>query len=233
MEYFESNTVELKEKLNDKFVREVVAFLNGDGGKIYLGVKDDGTVLGVENLDDTLKQIANIISDQIEPIATDCVKPEIVPENNTIVVAVTVLKGLKPLYCIKKYGFSSLGCPIRIGTTCREMTEHQITERYKQRFLHNDLLVEAETNIPVLSFHSLKQYYLDKGYKLNDDTFETNLYLISPSGKYNLMGEILSDNNRYSLIFVKFNGTGKAAISQRSDYGKRSLLFAYEQLTQS
>ena len=44
------------------------------------------------------------------------------------------------------------------------------------------------------------------------------------------MGEILSDNSRYSLIFVKFNGLNKASISQRTDYGKRSLLFAYEQL---
>ena len=114
--------------------------------------------------------------------------------------------------------------------TCREMTEEQIINRYKQRFLSNDLLVESITNLPSLSFHALKQFYLDKGYKLNDDTFETNLYLVAPAGKYNLMGGLLSDNNRYSMIFVKFSGTGKSSISRRTDYGKRSLLFAYEQL---
>lgn len=230
MKYFESNELELKEKLNDKFVREAVAFLNADGGKIIIGVKDDGIVVGVDNIDETLKQISNIIADSIEPSATDCIKPEILMDEGKVLVSVTVLKGLKPIYCIKKYGFSSAGCPMRIGTTCREMPEELIANRYKQRFLNNDLMTEADSNLPVLSFHSLKQYYLDKGYKLNDDTFETNLYLISNTGKYNIMGELLSDNNRYSLIFVKFNGTGKASISQRTDYGKRALLFAYEQL---
>ena len=228
--YFESNELELKEKLNDKFVREAVAFLNTDGGKIIIGVKDDGSIVGVENIDNTLKQISDIVTGQIEPNAQDCIKPEIVMEDGKILIAVTVLKGLKPIYCIKKYGFSANGCPIRIGTTCRDMTEEQIANRYKQRFLNNDLLTEAATNLPQLSFHSLKQFYLDKGYHLNDDTFEANLYLIASSGKYNLMGELFSDNNRFSLIFVKFNGTGKASISQRTDYGKRSLLFAYEQL---
>lgn len=110
------------------------------------------------------------------------------------------------------------------------MTEEQIANRYKLKFLNNDLITEAVTNLPLLSFRSLKQYYLDKGYRLNDDNFETNLYLIAPSGKYNIMGELLSDNNRYSLIYVKFRGLDKASISQRTDYGQRSLIFAYEQL---
>ena len=230
MKYFESNELELKEKLNDKFVREAVAFLNADGGKIIIGVSDNGEVVGVDNIDETLKQISNIIMDNIEPVANDCIKPEILFDDGKVLVSVTISKGEKPIYCIKKYGFSSIGCPIRIGTTCREMTEEQIEARYQQKFLNNDLLIEAPTNLKQLSFHSLKQFYLDKGYRLNDDTFETNLYLISKSGDYNVMGELLSDNNRYSMIFVKFSGTGKASISQRTDYGKRSLLFAYEQL---
>ena len=230
MKYYESNRLELKEKLNDKFIRAVVAFLNTDGGRILIGVTDDGTVVGVNEIDKTLKQIADIITAQIEPSPTDSVKTEILMEEGKVLVSVSVLKGTKPIYCIKKYGFSSIGCPVRIGSTCREMTEEQIANRYKLKFLNNDLITEAVTNLPLLSFRSLKQYYLDKGYRLNDDNFETNLYLIAPSGKYNIMGELLSDNNRYSLIYVKFRGLDKASISQRTDYGQRSLIFAYEQL---
>jgi predicted HTH transcriptional regulator len=44
------------------------------------------------------------------------------------------------------------------------------------------------------------------------------------------MAELLSDNNRYSLIFVKFDGVNKASISHRTDYGNKSILFAYTQL---
>lgn len=230
MKYYESNRLELKEKLNDKFIRAVVAFLNTDGGRILIGVTDDGTVVGVNEVDKTLKQIADIITAQIEPSPTDSVKTEILMEEGKVLVSVSVLKGIKPIYCIKKYGFSSVGCPIRVGSTCREMTEEQIANRYKLKFLNNDLITEAVTNLPLLSFRSLKQYYLDKGYRLNEDNFETNLYLIAPSGKYNIMGELLSDNNRYSLIYVKFRGLDKASISQRTDYGQRSLIFAYEQL---
>ena len=230
MKYYESNRLELKEKLNDKFIRAVVAFLNTDGGRVLIGVTDDGTVVGVNEVDKTLKQIADIITAQIEPSPTDSVKTEILMEEGKVLVSVSVLKGIKPIYCIKKYGFSSVGCPVRVGSTCREMTEEQIANRYKLKFLNNDLITEAVTNLPLLSFRSLKQYYLDKGYRLNEDNFETNLYLIAPSGKYNIMGELLSDNNRYSLIYVKFRGLDKASISQRTDYGQRSLIFAYEQL---
>ena len=228
--FFETGDVELKEKFNDKFVKETVAFLNTNGGKIIIGVNDNGEAVGVDNIDETLRKIADVITDQIEPPAADMVDTKIIAENGKLLISVSVDKGIKPLYCIKKYGYSSSGCLLRVGTTCKSMTEEQIALRYKQRFILNDLIVEAPTNLPVLSFHSLKQYYLDKGYRLNDSSFETNLYLVTSDGRYNLMGELLSDNNRYSLIFVKFNGKNKAAISQRTDFGKRSLLFAYEQL---
>ena len=72
-----------------------------------------------------------------------------------------------------------------------------------------DLMVSAPTNLPRLSFLTLKNYYLEQGYKLNEDTFESNLKLINSSGQYNIMAELLSDNNRFSLIFVKFSGTTK------------------------
>ena len=156
VKYYESNVLELKEKLNDKFVRETVAFLNKDGGTIIIGVKDDGTVIGVDNIDKTLKQIAEIITDQIEPSATESVKPELLIDSGKMLISVSVKKGVGPIYCIKKYGFSSVGCPVRAGSTCREMSEEEILSRYKQRLLRNDLITEAVSNLPSLSFHSLK-----------------------------------------------------------------------------
>lgn len=40
----ESNVVELKSKLIDEVKNEIIAFLNTRGGKIYVGVNDDGTI---------------------------------------------------------------------------------------------------------------------------------------------------------------------------------------------
>ena len=112
---------------------------------------------------------------------------------------------------------------IRIGSSCREMSESQINERYKLRFFDDDLIVSSPINLKVIIFFYIKNSYLEMGYKLNDDTFESNLKLVNNNGEYNVMAELLSDNNRYSLIFVKFNGLNKASISQRSDYGNNLL----------
>lgn len=57
----ESNKVELKSKYTDQIVKEIVSFLNSDGGKIYIGVNDDGTVCGASKIDETLRNISDIV----------------------------------------------------------------------------------------------------------------------------------------------------------------------------
>ena len=163
MAYFETSEVELKTTFNEKFVKETVAFLNTNGGQIIIGVDNNGKAIGVANVDESLRKIADVITDQIEPPATDMVETKIITDNGKLLICVSVEKGIKPLYCIKKYGYSTSGCLIRVGTTCKSMTEEQISFRYKQRYVLNDLIVEAPSNLPVMSFHSLKQFYLDKG----------------------------------------------------------------------
>ena len=228
--FIESNKIELKSKYTDQIVKEIVAFINADGGKIYIGINDDGTVCGAQKIDESLRSISDIITTQIEPNAIDSVKTELEIIEGLPVIVINVKKGISPLYCIKKYGFSSSGCMIRIGSSCREMSELQIKERYKMRFFDDDIIVSSPTNLKTLSFFTLKNSYLEIGYKLNDDTFETNLKLVNNNGDYNVMAELLSDNNRYSLIFVKFSGINKASISQRSDYGNKSIIFGFKQM---
>ena len=48
-------------------VNEIVAFLNTCDGKIYVGVKDDGTVVGVSNVDEAMLRIADMLSNEILP----------------------------------------------------------------------------------------------------------------------------------------------------------------------
>ncbi|HBK02112.1 MAG TPA: hypothetical protein DDY77_03680 [Clostridiales bacterium] len=67
MLFKETEKTELKKVLNDSLQKELVAFLNSFDGMIYIGVEDDGTVVGIDNLDDTQKRIADIITTQILP----------------------------------------------------------------------------------------------------------------------------------------------------------------------
>ena len=63
--YIESETIELKEKYTDTITKEIVSFLNGAGGSINIGVKDDGVVVGVDKVDEILRKISDIITIKI------------------------------------------------------------------------------------------------------------------------------------------------------------------------
>ena len=51
MLFQETERTELKRVFNDSLPKEIVAFLNSFDGTVYIGVEDDGTVVGVNNLD--------------------------------------------------------------------------------------------------------------------------------------------------------------------------------------
>jgi predicted HTH transcriptional regulator len=64
----ESHRLELKSRLTDSLEKEVVAFLNSrEGGEIYIGINDDGSICGVESADDVILNINNRIRSRISP----------------------------------------------------------------------------------------------------------------------------------------------------------------------
>lgn len=67
---FESENIEFKAKLSDEIYKEVIAFANTDGGTIYIGVDDEGNVVGLENVDESYTRITNGIRDAIQPDVT-------------------------------------------------------------------------------------------------------------------------------------------------------------------
>ena len=228
--YIESETVELKAKYTDTLQREIVSFLNTNGGTIFIGIDDGGTVVGVENTDNTLKNISNCITDQIEPSPYKEITSEIIYEDNKPIIAIKINKGIKPLYAIKKYGFSSKGCLVRIGTTCKEMSLEEIQFRYKLQFTNEDYMLMVQSKFSPLSFDMMKILLTSRGLHVNDNAFESSFNLKRNDGSYNLLAEILSDKNMISLVFVKFLGTDKTSISQRSDYGTQSILLGYQKM---
>ena len=226
----ETETLEFKRSYSDTICREIVSFLNANGGDIVLGVADDGTIVGLNKVDETMRKIADIVTSQIEPNPQAIISSELRYLDGKTVLVLHVSKGNRPIYCQKKYGFSSTGCPIRIGTSCREMTLEQIKSRYEQNFTDTDYMTITPSRYGAISFRTLKIYYAEKGFHLDDSSFEANLGLKTPQGKYNLLAELMSDKNTIPLIVVKFNGRDKTSVSERSDYGFQCLLFAFEQV---
>lgn len=228
--YFESEIMELKAIFADSICKEIVSFLNTEGGTIIIGVKDDGTVVGVDKVDETMRKISDVITTQIEPNPQDEIRSELKFEDGKTLVFINIPKGSRNIYCQKKYGFSSAGCTIRVGTTCREMTAEQIRIRYEQNFIDTEYMLKKRSSYADLSFRNLKIYYTEKGYHLDDASFEVNLNLRNSEGEYNLLAELLSDRNNIPFIFVKFQGLDMSAISERNDYGYGCLLTTYEKI---
>ena len=61
MIFQERETVELKAIVVEDIIKEIIAFANCEGGKLYIGVQDDGTVSGLDNPDETSLRISNMV----------------------------------------------------------------------------------------------------------------------------------------------------------------------------
>ena len=229
-EFIGSEKVELKEKYTDVICKDLVAFLNTDGGDLVIGVKDNGVIVGVESVDETLRKIFKIITNQIEPNPQDNIKIEIRFIEGKTLICIHVSRGNKNLYCQMKYGFSPNGCFIRIGTTYHSMTIEQIRTRYESNFTDCEYTLKKRSALPTLTFNALKIYCSAKRSHIEDDSFELNLNLKNTKGEYNLLAELLADRNNIPFIFFKFDGYDKDSISKRYDFGYRCLIIAYEQI---
>ena len=145
-------------------------------------------------------------------------------------MVVSVRKG-KSLYYIKKYGRSAAGCFIRVGTSCRSMTEEQIEDRYIATL---SIPEKAIKDIPVLrddyTFNKLKQYLISHGIHIQEETFYKNFGLCTSDGKFNLLADILADENMNSIKVAVFKGKDKSVFIKRNEYGFTCLIESLEKV---
>ncbi|MBP5447775.1 MAG: putative DNA binding domain-containing protein [Treponema sp.] len=229
MNFAETEKTELKQKLTDALTKEIVAFLNADGGAIYIGVNDDGSVCGVKKLDECLKKIADILESQILPDPRACVELGTKFIDGKHIVEVKVRKG-QGLYYIKKYGRSAQGCFVRVGSTSRSMTEDQINSAHNRYLLASAKITEIASDIEKPTFQYLKLMLAEKGFSVNEKTFAKNLHLLTKDGQFNKMAELLADKNEVSIKVVRFKGKSKAdGIALRNEYGEKCLVLAMKQ----
>lgn len=224
MIFQETEKIELKRELNDSLLKEMVSFLNSFDGTIYIGVKDDGSIVGVENLDDIQKRIADIITTQILPNPQHLIELGTKFIDGKNVIEIKVNKGVA-LYYIKKFGRSANGCFIRMGTTCRSMTEEEIEQRYiAQLSIPKQSMKQKLSPRQDLSFAQFQAILTFKGIHFNGATFEQNYNLRNNEGKYNYIAFLVSDQNDTSIKVVRFNGTTKAEFLSRKEF-ERGCIF--------
>ena len=127
----ESKNVEFKENLPEKsikYMKSVVAFANGTGGKIIFGIADKTReVIGFDKEDVFRKMdaIANAVSDSCEPAIIPDITLQTVDSKTIIVVEVS--GGRQRPYYIKALG-KEAGVYVRVAGTTRPADEYMIKE---------------------------------------------------------------------------------------------------------
>ena len=120
----ESEKTEFKENAKtNTYIKTVVAFANGNGGKIVFGVKDNKEIVGVENEFEVMDGIINAISDSCYPMIVPDISLHTL-ENKTIIL-VEIEGGKKKPYYLKSKGMQK-GTYIRSGATTRIIEEDYV-----------------------------------------------------------------------------------------------------------
>ena len=228
MQNLETNRVENKEKLNDDFEQEVIAFLNyREGGIIYVGINKNGEVVGVQNVDLTQLQIKDRIKNNIQPSTLGLFDVTVEIMENKEVIKVIISSGTEKPYYLRKKGRTPEGCYIRVGSSKERMTERMIDNMYAKRI--KSTLKEIDSPRQKLTFNQLKIYYEEHGLKLNDN-FLQNLDLLTSEGKYNYNAFLLADENNVSIKLVKYVGINKLELLENMEYGNRCLITATQKI---
>ena len=117
MDFVESKLVELKETIVDDIKKEVIAFINSEGGNLYVGVADDGHVIGLDDPQSDMLRLTNMIRDTIKPDATMFVECQIEKIDTKDIVRVQVQKGTHAPYYLVGKGIRPEGVFVRQGTS--------------------------------------------------------------------------------------------------------------------
>ena len=222
MQNTETNRIENKEQLNEDFEQEVIAFLNyKEGGIIYVGVRKDGQVVGLKDVDLTQLQIKDRIKNNIQPSTLGLFDVTVETIDNKEVIKVIISSGTEKPYYLRKKGRTPEGCYIRVGSSKERMTERMIDDMYARRI--KNTLKEIDSPRQELTFNQLKIYYEEHGLKLNDN-FLQNLDLLTSEGKYNYNAFLLADENTVSIKLVRYLGTNKLELLENLEFGNRCLI---------
>lgn len=121
----ESESIEYKETLAEKedAGEALVAFANKDGGRLYFGVKNNGTLVGLGTVGDSnLKTLAQLYTDNTEPKIYPIINIE--EQNGKKLICIEIAKSPTPYHVYKSKAY------VRVGTTNRQMDQEELHRRW-------------------------------------------------------------------------------------------------------
>lgn len=221
-EKFEDSRNEFKELLNDKMEREIVGFLNSNGGNLYIGIDDDRKIVGITgDLNQIQLEIKERIKNNIMPTTLGLFEINVEEYDKKNIIKISVNSGIEKPYYLKKKGLTPTGCFIRVGSATEQLPQSKINSLFSSKTRTS--LCNIISPKQDLNFLYLKIYYSEKGFTINDN-FLKQLNLIMDDGKYNYLAYLLSDNNDISIKVGTYFGDDVYDLIENEEYGYCSII---------
>lgn len=216
MDFVESESVELKSEVVGDICKEVIAFANTKGGTVYIGVRDDGQVVGIQNADKVMLQVNHMVRDSIKPDVTMFVRYETQMIGEKQVIAVTVQKGTDRPYYLGSKGLKPSGVYVRNGTSSDPATDTAIRKMIKET--DGDCFEDRRSLEQNLTFEAAKAQFTMCDVPFDLVKMQT-LGLVSSDGIYSNVALLLSDQCGSTIKAATFSGTDKGDFQDRREFG--------------
>ena len=211
----ESELVELKSIVTDDIKKEIIAFANCQGGKIYIGIGDDGTVIGLDDPDSTALQVSNMVRDAIKPDLTMFLHYETLKEDGKQIVVIDIQQGTERPYYIAKKGLRPEGVYVRQGYSSVPATNTIIRRMIKET--DGDHFEDMRSLNQKLTFAAAKKEFFERDILLGQAQMKT-LGVMSQDGVYTNLGLLLSDQCMHTIKVAVFEGNTQNEFKDRKEF---------------
>lgn len=215
MLFQESETIELKEVVVDEIKKEIIAFANCKGGKLYIGVQDDGTIIGLDDPDGTSLKISNMVRDAIKPDVTMFLHYETIEADGKKIVAVDIQRGTNRPYYIAKKGMRPEGVYVRQGYSSVPATDTAIRRMIKET--DGDRFETMRSLNQDLTFEAAKREFQLRKVDFGMQQMRT-LKLIDTDALYSNLALLLSDQCVHTVKVAVFQGTDQTIFKDRREF---------------
>ena len=197
----ENNAIEFKSAnvSPDGLAKEIVAFANTLGGSILIGVEDNGSISGVNNITQVEEWVTNICRQNIIPPIQ--VEISIEKKDNLDVLLIEVPKGKDKPYQTNKNQYL-----VRVGSTNRIASHQELLRLFQQAgVFHFDATGVPKTTITDLNWAKLDQFFSQYGVDFSNESDKERLLintdLMTSEGEITVAGLLVFGINPQKFLY--------------------------------
>ncbi len=214
--YQESETLKLNREYTHDLLKEIVALANTKGGIIYIGIDDNGQIIGVDAPERLIEKISSLIHDSIKPDLTCFSEIACEMADDRPIVKIAIQRGTKRPYYIRDKGLKPSGVYIRLGNTSVPATESAIRNMIAES---DDAGFEKTRSINQdLTFKTAEEEFKAKQIPFGKAQQRT-MGILDADGIYSNLGLLLSDQCQHTIKAAVFRGVSQDEFQTRREFG--------------